>query len=267
MASNDSESAGTQRAETQRAGTSGRRPVIGLTTYLEQTKSGVWDVPAAFLPKVYFDAVARGGGLAVLIPPQPIDAADADAILDGLDGLIITGGKDVDSRRYGQEPHPTNDEPRLDRDALEDTLLQRALARDIPFLGICRGMQVLNTTLGGTLIQHLPDVIGSTKYNAGGGVFTPNPAITVPGTRVAELLGDRVTVQSYHHQALDAVADGLVVSAVGDDGIIQAVDIEGATFGVAVQWHPEEDAAEDARLFAALVDAAAAYRDERKGRA
>jgi putative glutamine amidotransferase len=262
VASNDSES-----ANTQRAGTSGRRPVIGLTTYLEQTKSGVWDVPAAFLPKVYFDAVARGGGIAVLIPPQPLDAADADAILDGLDGLIITGGKDVDSRRYGQEPHPTNDEPRLDRDALEDTLLQRALARDIPFLGICRGMQVLNTTLGGTLIQHLPDVIGSTKYNAGGGVFTPNPALTVPGTRVAELLGDRVTVQSYHHQALDEVADGLIVSAVGDDGIIQAVDIEGATFGVAVQWHPEEDAAEDARLFAALVDAAAAYRDERKGRA
>jgi putative glutamine amidotransferase len=243
------------------------RPVIGLTTYLEQTKSGVWDVPAAFLPKVYFDAVARGGGLAVLIPPQPIDAAGADAILDGLDGLIITGGKDVDSRRYGQQPHPTNDEPRLDRDALEDALLQRAIARDIPFLGICRGMQVLNTTLGGTLIQHLPDAIGSTRYNAGGGVFTPNPAVTVPGTRTAALLGDAVTVQSYHHQALDEVAPGLTVSARGDDGVIQAVDVDALTFGVAVQWHPEESAAEDARLFAALVEAAHEYRQHRKARA
>ncbi len=243
------------------------RPVIGLTTYLEQTQCGVWDVPAAFLPKVYFDAVARGGGLAVLIPPQPIDAAGADAILDGLDGLIITGGKDVDSRRYGQEPHPTNDTPRLDRDALEDALLARAIARDLPFLGICRGMQVLNTALGGSLIQHLPDAIGSTRYNAGGGVFTPNPAITVPGTRTAELLGDRVTVQSYHHQALDAVAPGLTVSARGDDGVIQAVDVDAMTFGVAVQWHPEETAAEDARLFAGLVEAAHEYRQNRKARA
>lgn len=243
------------------------RPVIGLTTYLEQTQCGVWDVPAAFLPKVYFDAVARGGGLAVLIPPQPIDAAGADAILDGLDGLIITGGKDVDSRRYGQDPHPTNDVPRLDRDALEDALLARAIARDIPFLGICRGMQVLNTALGGSLIQHLPDAIGSTRYNAGGGVFTPNPVITVPGTRTADLLGDRVTVQSYHHQALDAVAPGLTVSARGDDGVIQAVDVEAMTFGVGVQWHPEETAAEDARLFAGLVEAAADYRQNRKARA
>ncbi len=245
----------------------GRRPVIGLTTYLEQAQSGVWDVRAAFLPAVYFEAVALAGGLAVLVPPQPIDEAGADAILDGLDGLIITGGKDVDSRRYGQEPHPLNDAPRLDRDALEDALLARAIARDIPFLGICRGMQVLNTALGGSLIQHLPDAIGSTRYNAGGGVFSPTPAITVTGTRAADLLGEQVTVQSYHHQALDVVAPGLTVSARGDDGIIQAVDVDALTFGVAVQWHPEESAAQDARLFAALVEAAAEYRQNRKARA
>lgn len=241
-----------------------RRPVIGLTTYLEQAQCGVWDVPAAFLPKVYVTAVADAGGIVVLIPPQQVDEAGADAILDGLDGLILTGGKDVDSRRYGQAPHPTNDAPRLDRDGLEDALLARAIARDIPFLGICRGMQVLNTALGGSLIQHLPDAIGSTRYNAGGGVFTPNPVETVPGTRTAELLGDGVTAQSYHHQALDAVAPGLTVSARGEDGVIQAVDVDGMTFGVAVQWHPEESAAEDARLFAGLVDAAAVYRQSRK---
>lgn len=257
MASNGSES----------GAVAGRRPVIGLTTYLEQTQCGVWDVPASFLPKVYFDAVSRAGGIAVLVPPQPLDEAGADAILDGLDGLILTGGKDVDSRRYGQEPHPTNDVPRLDRDAIEDVLLARAIARDIPFLGICRGLQVLNTALGGSLIQHLPDAIGSTRYNAGGGVFTANPAIIEPGTKTAELLGDRVTVQSYHHQAIDEVAPGLTVSARGDDGIIQAVDVDDMTFGVAVQWHPEESAAEDARLFAGLVDAAVQYRENRKARA
>ena len=243
-----------------------RRPVIGLTTYLEQAQCGVWDVPAAFLPKVYLDAVARAGGIAVLVPPQPLDAEGADAVLDGIDGLILTGGKDVDARRYGQDPHPTNDAPRLDRDALEDVLLVRTIARDIPFLGICRGMQVLNTTLGGSLIQHLPDAIGSTRYNAGGGVFTANPAITVPGTRAAALLGDEVAVHSYHHQALDRVAPGLTVSARGPDGIVQAVDVDAMTFGVAVQWHPEESAADDARLFAGLVVAAVQYRENRKTR-
>lgn len=261
MASNDSD------RPTAAPATQTRRPVIGLTTYLERAQSGVWDVPAAFLPKVYFEAVAMAGGIAVLVPPQPLDEEGADAVLDGLDGLILTGGKDVDARRYGQQPHPTNDDPRLDRDALEDLLLRRAIARDIPFLGICRGMQVLNTALGGSLIQHLPDAIGSTRYNAGGGIFTPNPAQTVPGTTTAALLGDRVTVQSYHHQALDEVAPGLTVSARSDDGVIQAVDVDAMTFGVAVQWHPEESAADDARLFAGLVDAAAAYSENRKARA
>ena len=240
---------------------------IGVTTYLEPVVMGLWNRPGSMLPRVYSDCLISAGAAVITLPPQPPTAETIARVLDSVDGLMLTGGKDVDATLYGQEPHPENDAPRPDRDAWELALVRAAIERDLPLLGICRGLQVLNVALGGTLIQHLPDVIGSTKYNAGGGVFTPNPAITVPGTRVAELLGDRVTVQSYHHQALDAVADGLVVSAVGDDGIIQAVDIEGATFGVAVQWHPEEDAAEDARLFAALVDAAAAYRDERKGRA
>ena len=254
MASNDSDLAGAERR---------RRPVIGLTTYLEQARSGVWDVPAAFLPKVYFEAVTRAGGTVVLLPPQPIDDDAADAILDGVDGLIVTGGKDVEATRYGQTPHPTNDAPRRDRDDLELVLLRRALERDIPFFGICRGMQVLNVLRGGTLIQHLPEVIGSERYNAGGGVFTPNPAITVPGTRLAELVGDELTVQSYHHQAIDRVGAGLTVSARGDDGVIQAVDIDGATFGVAVQWHPEMSP-DDLRLFEALVDAAARYAETKR---
>lgn len=236
------------------------KPVIGLTTYLEQAQTGVWDVPASFLPQVYFDAVTRAGGIAVLLPPQPVDAAIADEVLDALDGLIVTGGKDVDPARYGQEPHPTTDAPRTDRDAWEDALLTAAIERGIPFLGICRGLQLLNVNRGGSLIQHLPDVVGSTRYNAGGGVFSPNEVATEPGSRVASLIGESVVGKSYHHQAVDELGEGLVVTARSDDGTVQAVELPGVPFGVAVQWHPEEDAAEDARLFEGLVAAAREYR-------
>jgi putative glutamine amidotransferase len=235
--------------------------LIGLTTYLEQAQTGVWDVQAAFLPKVYFEAVNKAGGIAVLLPPQPASAEIAERVLDGLDGLIITGGKDVDPARYGQAPHPTTDEPRPDRDAWEDALLTAAIDRQLPFLGICRGLQVLNVSLGGTLHQHLPEVVGDTRYNAGNGNFTVNEA-TVEGGRLAELLDgtESLGVKSYHHQAIDSLAEGLAVTARSGDGIVQAVELPDYPFGVAVQWHPEEDAAEDARLFAGLVDAARAYR-------
>jgi putative glutamine amidotransferase len=232
-------------------------PVIGLTTYLEQAQTGAWDVPASFLPKAYFDAVTRAGGIAVLLPPQPVDSAIANRVIDGLDGLIVTGGKDVDPARYGQEPHPTTDEPRRDRDAWEDALLLAAVDRQLPFLGICRGAQVLNVALGGTLHQHLPDVIGSTRYSTGVGTFLVNEVTVAPDGVLPELLRDTPTldVKSHHHQAIDRLADGLVVTARSDDGTIQAVELESVPFGVAVQWHPEEDA-DDLRLFAGLVDAA-----------
>lgn len=243
------------------------RPIIGLTTYLEQAQTGVWDVAASFLPQVYFSAVNKAGGIAVLLPPQPVDADIANSVLDGLDGLIITGGKDVDPARYGQSAHPTTDEPRLDRDAWEDALLTAAIDRGIPFLGICRGAQVLNVSLGGTLVQHLPDVIGSTRYNLGNGVFAENGVIVDSGSTLATLVGDVLDVKSYHHQAIDELADGLVVTARSDDGTIQAVELAGAAFGLAVQWHPEEDAEEDARLFEGLTTAAQHYRSAKESRA
>ena len=236
---------------------SAKRPVIGLTTYLEQAQTGAWDVPASFLPKAYFEAVTQAGGIAVLLPPQPVDSAIANRVIDGLDGLIVTGGKDVDPARYGQEPHPTTDEPRRDRDAWEDALLLAAIDRELPFLGICRGAQVLNVALGGTLHQHLPDVIGSTRYSTGVGTFLVNEVTVAPEGVLPRLLRDTPTldVKSHHHQAIDRLADGLVVTARSDDGTIQAVELESAPFGVAVQWHPEEDT-DDLRLFAGLVDAA-----------
>jgi putative glutamine amidotransferase len=238
-------------------------PLIGLTTYLEQAQTGVWDVPASFLPKVYFEAVNKAGGIAVLLPPQPVDASIAARVLDGLDGIIITGGKDVDPARYGQEPHPATDEPRPDRDAWEDALLTGAIDRGLPFLGICRGLQVLNVALGGTLHQHLPELVGDDRYNAGAGKFTENAVSVEQGTSLAALVGDEVVGKSYHHQAIDQVAEGLKVSAVSPDGIVQAVELPTVPFGVAVQWHPEEDAAEDARLFAGLVEAAREYLAQR----
>ena len=155
-----------------------RLPLIGLTTYLERAKTGVWDVPASFLPKVYFDAVEKAGGIAVLLPPQAISDDIADRLLDSLDGLILTGGKDIEPARYGQEAHEQTDEPRRDRDEWEDTLLRRALEREIPFLGICRGAQVLNVALGGTLHQHLPDVVGDRRYQAGEGVLTTSRSMS-----------------------------------------------------------------------------------------
>lgn len=236
-----------------------RLPVIGLTTYLERAKTGVWDVPASFLPKVYFDAVEKAGGIAVLLPPQAVSDAIADRLLDSLDGLILTGGKDIEPSRYGQEAHPETDEPRPDRDAWEDTLLRRAIEREIPFLGICRGAQMLNVARGGTLHQHLPDVVGDRRYQAGEGVFNHVEVSVEQDSRLAGLLSDTIDVPVYHHQAIDTLGDGLVVTARTPDGTIEAVELDSVPFGVAVQWHPEESR-EDIRLFAGLVEAASKYR-------
>ncbi len=241
------------------------RPVIGLTTYLRQAKSGVWDVRAAFLPQVYFDAVSKAGGIAVLIPPQPLDASGAHRVLDGLDGLIICGGEDVDPKRYGQDAHPTTDDPNELRDSTEDLLLSAAIERELPFLGICRGAQMLNVHQGGTLIQHLPEVVGTDKYQKGAGQFNTIAVQVDADSNLADVLGDAspVTGAVYHHQAIDAPGKGLKVVARSEDNVIQAVELEGVPFGLGVQWHPEQTAAEDARLFEGLVEAAADYRRNR----
>jgi putative glutamine amidotransferase len=234
------------------------RPVIGLTTYLEQAKTGVWDVQAAFLAKAYFEAVTRAGGIAVLLPPQPVSPEIARRVLQGLDGLIIAGGKDLNPARYGQAPHPATDEPRLDRDAWEEELIHQAINADVPFLGICRGAQLLNVALGGSLHQHLPDILGATTYQAGAGVFNRVPIKIEAGSRIDAMLGGQIeplVVPVYHHQSIDRLAEGLVISAGSEGGVIQAVELPTVTFGIAVQWHPEQSP-EDIRLFEGLVEAA-----------
>jgi putative glutamine amidotransferase len=233
-------------------------PVVGLTTYLEQVQAGIWDIAAGYLPADYFQGVIAAGGIAVLLPPQPVDAEAAGRVLDRLDALVITGGYDLDSAAYGQQPHPTTDEPRIARDAWEFALLRGALERGLPVLGICRGAQVLNVALGGTLHQHLPDVLGHNGHRAGNCVFTSLPVRTVPGTRLAALVGESAAGSCYHHQAIDKVGDGLVVSAWDADGVVEAVELPGDRFVLAVQWHPERTL-DDLRLFQAVVDAARSY--------
>lgn len=238
---------------------SGFRHVLGLTTYLQQAQTGIWDVHASFLPAIYMEGVNLAGGTAVLLPPQPVEATDR--VLDGLDGLIVTGGRDMDPAAYGHERHPATDEPvqgNRDRDAWEIALVRGAIRRGVPLLGICRGAQVVNVALGGTLHQHLPDVLGHTGHQQGNAVFSTSGVHTVPGTRLASLIGDTSDVQCYHHQAIDRLGQGLTVSAQDSDGVIEAVEIPGDNFVLAVQWHPEERL-DDIRLFVAVVQAAAHY--------
>lgn len=241
------------------------RPVIGLTTYLQQAQTGVWDVRASFLPAIYFEGVGMAGGISTLLPPQPVDDSVAERILSGLDGLVITGGRDVDPATYGAQRHPATDEAGADsqaRDAFEFALLRAALRRGVPVLGICRGAQVVNVALGGTLHQHLPDVVGHTRHQQGNAVFTTSSIATAPGTKVAALVGPDTEAQCYHHQAIDRLGDGLMVSASDTDGVIEAVEMDPSQYPdhwvVAVQWHPEERL-DDLRLFAGLVSAASVH--------
>lgn len=235
-------------------------PLIGLTTYVERARWGAWDQRAALLPASYVEMVVAAGGLPVLLPPiVPGDVASAAAIaVAGVDGLVLTGGADVDPAGYGAAAHAETDEPRADRDGWELALLRAALAVDCPVLAVCRGAQVLNVAQGGTLHQHLPDVLGEDTHRPVPGTFGRVPVRVEAGSRLAAIVGETPEVQCHHHQAIDRLGEGLVVTARAADGTIEGVELIGPRFALGVQWHPEE--AGDERLFAALVEAAAAVR-------
>jgi gamma-glutamyl-gamma-aminobutyrate hydrolase PuuD len=231
---------------------SDRSPLIGLTTYVETARWGPWEERAALLPESYVQAVDSGGGLAVLLPPGPTGAA---AVLARVDGLILTGGPDVDPTRYGEDPHPETGAPRTARDEWELALCRLALERDVPLLAICRGAQILNVACGGTLHQHLPEQVGHTGHRPAPGTMGMTDVAIDARSAVGRVLGTTVSVYCSHHQALDRVGAGLDVVGRAPDGTIEAVEIPGRRFAVGLQWHPEDDPT-DRRIFAALVDAA-----------
>ena len=232
------------------------RPVIGLCTYAEPARWGAWEDRVALLPWSYVAAVQRAGGLALLLPPDPVAAEAPDEILERLDGLVVAGGRDVDPRRYGAEPHPQTDPPATERDAFELALSARAIERDLPFLGICRGMQVLNVARGGTLVQHLPEVVGHETHRATLGVFGDHDVTLADDSLAARAAGEaRHATKSHHHQGVDALGAGLVVSGWSAlDELPEAIELPGARYALGVQWHPEAD--EASRLIASLVEEA-----------
>jgi putative glutamine amidotransferase len=232
------------------------RPVIGLTTYAEETRFGINDTFAAVLPLSYVHAVHVSGGRAVLVTP---DDPDID-VLEGLDALIFTGGSDVDPGLYGEDRHPTVS-VRPQRDKAELVLMRAALEADLPLLGICRGMQLMTVAYGGKLHQHLPDVLGHYNHRPiAGPKFGEHEVKLAPDTLCHAILGDVVVVNSFHHQG---IADPGGLTPTGwcpDDGLIETVEDPAKTFMVGVQWHPEDTT--DFRVFAALVAAANAHRSQ-----
>jgi gamma-glutamyl-gamma-aminobutyrate hydrolase PuuD len=236
------------------------RPIIGITTYVVPAKWSYWDLEAALVPAAYVRGVEAAGGRALLVPP----ATDAvEETVDGLDGLVLSGGSDLDPELYGQEAHEETFGIVRERDDAELALLKAALERDMPVLAICRGSQVLNVARGGDLVQHLPEVVGDEKHKHNPpGAFADHEVDLVAGTRVQTLLGDRAPVKSHHHQGFGRLGTGLRESARADDGTVEAVEDPSQRFTVGVLWHPE--AGEDMALFQGLVDEARRYAEERR---
>jgi putative glutamine amidotransferase len=236
------------------------RPVVGITTYVEPARWGQWDLPAALVPFSYVQAIESAGGRALLVPPSEDGVEET---LDALDGLLFSGGGDLDPATYAAEPHPATAGVRVERDRSELALLSGALARDMPVLAVCRGSQVLNVARGGDLVQHLPEVVGEETHKERLGEFSEHEVEVVEESRLGGLIGHRAPVKSSHHQGFGRVGEGLVVTARADDGTIEAVEDPSQRFALGVLWHPEEG--EDEALFRALVDEARDYRAERRG--
>jgi putative glutamine amidotransferase len=234
-------------------------PRVGLTTYRERAAWGVWDEPADLLPASYADAIQAAGGVAMLLPPCAGDPdTAAESALDGLHGVLLAGGVDVDPARYGAARDPNTGASRPDRDAWELALARAALRRGLPLLGVCRGMQVLDVALGGTIVQHLPDRLGSDAHCPVVGVHGRHRVRLADGSRLAAMLGRSADVATYHHQAVDTLGAGLEPAAWADDGVVEAAELPGEAWVVAVQWHPEVHDRDP--LFRGFVDACAAWR-------
>ena len=241
------------------------RPVIGICTGLTRARWGVWDQRAVLLPHSYVTAIQRAGGIALMVPPDPGLEREPDRVLDLIDGLILAGGSDIDPSNYGAERHPETKDTVPERDAVELALTRRAVERDMPVLGICRGMQVINVALGGTLRQHLPEDVGHGDHRRSPGSFdgSDHDVRLKAGSLAALAIGEELHgTKSHHHQGVGVLGGGLVVTgeSVLDD-LPEAVEDPERRFLLGVQWHPEAD--EHSRVIGALVDEARDYRSTR----
>ena len=228
------------------------RPVIGICAAIETASWAAWEVVVNLSPRAYSLAVQRAGGLALILPPDDVVAESPDELLDMIDALILAGGSDIDPASYGAKPHPETRGTRPERDRFELALGTRALERDMPVLGICRGMEMLNVIQGGTLNQHLADL---ELHRHTPGVFTDHRVRLEPGSLAERVVGaERTEVKSAHHQGLEELGEGVVTSGYADDGVVEAIELPGRSFAVGVLWHPEED--ERSRVVGSFVDEA-----------
>jgi putative glutamine amidotransferase len=234
-----------------------RRPVIAICSALERARWAVWDQQAALLPMSYAKAVQRAGGIAVILPPDAGLVTEPRQALELFDGLLLAGGTDIDPGSYDQEPHPETVDTVPERDAFEIALTREAIARDVPVLGICRGMQLLNVACGGTLVQHLPDHVGHEEHRRVLGSFegADHDVALAQGSLAASAAGELVHVTlSHHHQAVDRLGEGLIVSGSSTlDELPEAIELPGRRFVLGVQWHPEADV--ESPVVAAFVQA------------
>jgi putative glutamine amidotransferase len=236
-------------------------PLIGICTALEQARWGVWDQPAMLLPRNYIDAVQRAGGVALMLPPDPRVTADPDIALDLIDGLLLAGGADVDPSTYGEQRAEQTVHTVPERDDFELALARRAIERDIPFLGVCRGMQVMNVAYGGTLVQDLPSLYGHSDHCRVPGNFATadHPVHLAAGSQAAKAAGAEHTGSlSHHHQGIGRLGEDLVVTGWSDlDELPEAIEVPDRRFALGVQWHPEADAT--SQVIATLVEEAREY--------
>lgn len=232
----------------------GAPPLIGITTYQEPARWGVWVREAALLPVPYVRSVERAGGVPVMLPPTAA-LRGMDALIARLDGVVLAGGGDIDPELYGAVRNPETGPPQPQRDRFELALARAVVDADLPFLAICRGMQVLNVARGGALIQDLPEAVGHRGHAPETGLVGSHPVQISATSLVGKILGDSADVPAYHHQAVSRLGKGLSAVAWAEDQVVEAVELQGHRFGLAVQWHPEEG--DDGRLFEALVAEAA----------